>query len=83
MSKVKEFFSNAWDLLVFIAYLKFYIMCLCGFLITLVLAAFVISEAGGDVGELAPAIKWAGYIGVFYVAIIMIDKMNRGCKDES
>jgi len=71
----KKFFSGAWQVLVILAYMKFYVLCFMGTMISLILSVYVLNEAGHDIIQLASSIKYVGYYGLFYLAIIMMDKI--------
>lgn len=80
---IKKWFSIFWEVVVVIAYIKFYLMCLVTFTLVLVLSIFVISEAGGDVTRLGDASRYAVLIAFFWVVIITIDKFNNFRKESS
>lgn len=73
--KLKSFLIGTWEVLVIVVYVNFYIMCLTSFIITIALAMYILNEAGADITGLGYAMKFIGYLGVFYIAVIMVDKI--------
>lgn len=74
---VKKIWKTLWDILVFVAYLKFYIFCLITGSIVFLLVIVVLSQHGGDpeaIESIGNAIPILMYIMVFFVGVIMIDK---------
>lgn len=71
----KKFFIGCWEILVLLAYAKFYIFCLTTMGIVLMLSVFVLEAHGADVTVLAASIKPAMYSGISFVCIILLDKI--------
>jgi len=44
--------------------------------LVLVLSIYILEQAGKDITIIGNAAKYAGYVGIFWVFIIMFDKAN-------
>ena len=64
-----------WDILVFIAYFKFYIICFIGTILSLVCSMWILAQAGHDITAQAKGLKWIAYSGLTFILIIMFDKL--------
>lgn len=74
MGKIKRFFIALWEILVIIAYVKFYIMCLVTFAIVLVMAIYIIDSVGGDVEPIARTAPTTFWFAFGWVCILVINK---------
>lgn len=80
--KVKKFFKDAWDILVFVAYIKIYIIILTTFGVVLALALYILDQAGQDITLLGNSIQIALWFSFFWVGVVMIDKFLEFRKKE-
>jgi len=73
---LKEVAKSVWGVIVLFAYIKFYLLCIVGVLLSFICSIYILNEAGHDITQLAKSAKWIGYFGVGYIAIIMADKLK-------
>ncbi len=72
----KSIFKAIWDVIVIVAYMKFYFMCFMATMLSLLCSMWILNEAGRDITQIAAGLKWIGYLGLTYLAIIMADKLR-------
>lgn len=74
---VKDVFKGFWRILVLFAYVKFYVLCLVGVMLTYLTSMYVLIQEGHDVTGMAEKTKMIGYWGIAWIAIIMADKLRK------
>jgi len=79
--KLKGFLKGFWEVIVLFAYMKFYMLCLIGTMLSILSSMWILANAGHDITHIPKGLKWVGYLGITYVAIIMADKLARQYKE--
>ena len=68
--------KGVWEVLVLLAHMKFYFMCFMGTMLSLLCSMYILATEGHDITALTKGIRWVGYFGLTYIAIIMTDRLR-------
>jgi len=75
--KLKKFFKNIWDVLVYLSIWQFMSFLIISITILLTLGVHYLESLGVDISEISIGIIWMMRIGVGSVLIIMVDLFYR------